>query len=186
MPGPYYSGRGDDGTSTLFGNKERLTKDSAIFELLGSLDELNCWIGVCRAQSKRENKEEIALLAPMLERIQQSLFTIQAHVASADKHLQQHDISALEADILQLADSFEAPTSFCLPGGSLLSSQLDLARSVARRCERYFITANRERLFPDSSLLSTYLNRLSSLLYVLVRYTNAQSGITETAPHYGA
>src|SRR3990167_9770757 len=47
-----YTGRGDDGTSSLFGQPERLPKTAAIFSALGALDELNSWLGVCKTFSK--------------------------------------------------------------------------------------------------------------------------------------
>lgn len=47
-----FTGRGDDGTSSLFGQSGRLPKTAAIFSALGALDELNSWLGVCKTLSQ--------------------------------------------------------------------------------------------------------------------------------------
>jgi cob(I)alamin adenosyltransferase len=40
-----YTGKGDNGTTKLFGCGERMSKSSAIAEALGSVDEINALIG---------------------------------------------------------------------------------------------------------------------------------------------
>ena len=42
-----YTRTGDKGTSALF-NNSRCSKSSAVFEMLGTLDELNCALGAAR------------------------------------------------------------------------------------------------------------------------------------------
>ncbi len=45
----FYTGKGDNGKSNLYNTSHRLPKDNLIFDLLGTLDELNSWLGLCGA-----------------------------------------------------------------------------------------------------------------------------------------
>ena len=65
-----YTRKGDGGSTGLFGTKERVTKDHTLIEALGSLDELNSLIGLCKAYA-RENDERTA---NELEQVQEVLF----------------------------------------------------------------------------------------------------------------
>jgi ATP:cob(I)alamin adenosyltransferase len=56
---------------------------------------------------------------------------------------------------------------FLLPGGTPMSSNLQLARAVCRRAERLLWTLNRHDPVPEDIL--KYINRLSDLLFVLAR-----------------
>ena len=47
-----YTGYGDKGTTTLFGCKqERISKSANIVEALGTVDELNAYLGVVKVHS---------------------------------------------------------------------------------------------------------------------------------------
>ena len=58
------------------------------------------------------------------------------------------------------------PTEFVVPGANRASAALDLARTVVRRAERLVVAAPVE-----GSLVHTYLNRLSDLLWAMARWT---------------
>lgn len=180
----YYTGRGDDGTSALFGDATRLPKNSPIFELLGTLDELNCWLGLCRATIASSSLPGAEYIQPMLLQAQESLFTIQAQVAGADLGLSLKRVKELETHISRLTEGLPQPQSFYLPGASLLGSYFDIARTIARRCERTFIVMVQERASDTTNIASAYLNRLSSLLYALVRFANKQTHNEEQSPSY--
>ena len=47
-----YTGKGDKGTTKLFKTPkgERISKSSAIFEALGSLDQINSFLGLCKVK----------------------------------------------------------------------------------------------------------------------------------------
>ena len=57
---------------------------------------------------------------------------------------------------------------FILPGGTLLSAQLQYARAVARRAERRLWTLHRTDPVPQAIL--RFINRLSDLLFVMARF----------------
>ncbi len=48
----YYTGKGDKGTTKLFNSKDRMDKGEQIFEVLGSLDELNSWLGLTSIEAR--------------------------------------------------------------------------------------------------------------------------------------
>lgn len=180
-----YTAKGDDGTTGLFGSKERISKTSPVTEALGTLDELNAVIGVCRAKYRDQNIAVDNVTVPeILFTIQQDLFVIQAQLAGADKHISQEKVDWLSGLTDTIEQQLEPITSFLLPGASELSSFVDLARTVARRSERRLVEVVEQNLVVLDSETLAYANRLSSVLYALVRLTNDILGGAETAPTY--
>ena len=59
-----------------------------------------------------------------------------------------------------------------MPGGSIASATLHMARTVVRRAERYVCQLSENEAVNEN--LKTYLNRLSDHLFVLARYMNEQ------------
>ena len=57
------------------------------------------------------------------------------------------------------------PTEFVVPGGSVVSAALDVARTVVRRAEREALS-----VVGAESVVIAYLNRLSDLLWALARW----------------
>ena len=53
-----YTRKGDDGTTKTIGDKRRMSKSSALSEALGTLDELNSFLGLCKIEAKRFDLEE--------------------------------------------------------------------------------------------------------------------------------
>ncbi|HEY9188164.1 MAG TPA: cob(I)yrinic acid a,c-diamide adenosyltransferase [Bacteroidota bacterium] len=171
-----YTRTGDDGkTSTLSG--KRVSKDSAIMQVNGTIDELNAVIGVALSYNNHEEIEEI------LEEIQSDLFVIGTEITLSEKSdtnkikISQYRIKRLEDLIDSITEKLPKLRNFILPGGSLLASHLHLARTVCRRAERTLVS------FIDETDLNTfslqYLNRLSDLLFVLSRYANKLDKIPE-------
>ncbi len=175
-----YTRKGDTGTSGLFGSKERFPKDSPVYEALGTLDELNSLLGVCRA--KAGVLSTFSDVASELVRVQQNLFIVQAEIAGAEKSIPKVRVDELECAVNDIEALIHNPHSFVLPGATELSALLDYARAVSRRAERAVIAARGIR--PVSAFTAAYLNRLSSLLYALARYTAMEAGVKEPAPAY--
>jgi cob(I)alamin adenosyltransferase len=180
----FYTGRGDKGKSKI--GSKNLPKDNALFQLLGELDELNCWLGLCKIIAGENRK--LKRIAPVLQEVQQSLFIVQAETAAmvssykpkviinADK------IRAMEKVINDIDLELPSIRKFIIPGGSRLSAQIDLARAVARRVERTAIAfSKRKKLRPE---LMQFLNRVSSLLFALARLANYRLKIKEENPSY--
>jgi cob(I)alamin adenosyltransferase len=67
--------------------------------------------------------------------------------------------------------------NFILPGGSIGSAHLHVARTTCRRAEREATTLARQESIGTNVLI--YLNRLSDALFVMARYENHQKGVAE-------
>jgi len=96
----------------------------------------------------------------------------------------QENIKEIEMIIDTIEQKLPPVKSFFIPGGSELSAIIDFARTVARRAEREVIGARDENMIEISLNSLSYLNRLSSLLYVLARVINHEKGIKEKTPSY--
>ena len=172
-----YTRKGDSGTTKSFSSKGRLSKTDPLFEALGTVDELNALLGVCKM------KAEGSLIARHLETIQQHLFILQAELAGAGKQLTAEHVLWLEHETDAIESTLPPITTFFLAGGTELSAQLDLARTVARRAERRVLAAHEGGVeLADASL--AYVNRLSSLLYAFARKANSSAGASEQPPTY--
>ena len=182
-----YTRKGDRGTSGLFGTPDRLPKNSPVFEALGALDECNSLLGVCRAYASQHKNngpttDHTIDIAREVVAAQECLFIIQAELAGAHEHLTQLHIDALERCISNIEKVVLVPHSFVIPGTNELSALFDYARAVSRRAERAVIGASGEHRVRPETL--AYLNRLSSLLYALARYTASGAGSKERSPTY--
>lgn len=174
-----YTRKGDGGISGLFGTKERLPKSHALYEALGTLDELNSLLGVSRTQAAALKEQRIA---QELKRVQETLFTVQASLAGADKKIGVASIESLERVIDSLEEVSGNPHAFVIPGATPLSATLDYARAVARRAERSVVRIT--AVHQVSHEVLAYLNRLSSLLYACARYVAVREGVQEDSPTY--
>ena len=174
-----YTGKGDKGKSNLINPKNRITKSSPIFEVLGSLDELNSYLGLCLVEAKNFPK-----IQEIIVNIQNQLYISQAYFAEAKIDIPADLLTKTEKTINQLSQSLEPKRVFVLSGGSRLSALFDVARTLARRSERVVVQLQDSQNKPIDSLILAYLNRLSSLLYVLARLANHLNGQTELAAKY--
>lgn len=175
----FYSGKGDDGASTLCGSTARFSKTDPRFEALGAIDELNSYLGICRALLVDDPKIDIAL-----KTAQEDLFIIQAELGAAGQStiapLSEKQLRAIEQIIDTLGAEVGEIKEFTLAGGAVLAAHLDFARTLARRAERRLV------MLKDilSQMVVPYLNRLSSLLFILARYVNKKEKIKEDHPSY--
>lgn len=179
-----YTRKGDDGTTGLWGSKKRLPKDHLILETLGSLDELNAYLGVCKVYAKNftHHLHNTKILIEILEKVQQHLFILQAEIAGADKTITQDIVDETELIIDTLEKKLPPIKTFFLSGGSDLSTHLDYARTLSRKTERRIISLQSDVSLSNES--KAYINRLSSLLYILTRFVNHTTESEEIPPSY--
>jgi cob(I)alamin adenosyltransferase len=166
---------GDKGESGL-ANGQRVSKDHLVFEVVGTLDELNSWLGLVATKMDTTFKDH----KDYLYEIQDTLFYVGAEVAQSPKaKLSSTAVTKLERRSEALQKSMEKNwiTKFLLPGGTELGAHLDIARTVCRRCERLMVAFSHQEKI--SSTLLRYLNRMSDYLYVLRCYVNLQEKYQE-------
>jgi cob(I)alamin adenosyltransferase len=172
-----YTKRGDDGKTNMYGCDQRISKSSAITEALGCLDEINSYLGVIKSKVvKKEIKD-------LVYRIQNDLFIIQAQVAGANKKIKEKEIKYFEEIILNTEKKIPQIKSFLISGANEISANFDFARTLARRAERRVVAVKEEGIAKIDFETLIFLNRLSSLLYVLARYEALESG-KEESPKY--
>lgn len=159
---------GDKGQSGL-ANGQRLSKDALIFEVLGTQDELNSWLGLILARLSDAFEEQKKYLLT----VQDTLFYIGAELAqSPTTKLSEQALSELEseAEKLQGAMAEGWTTQFLYPGGTEAAATTDVARAVSRRLERVVVRYAQE--VPVSPVILKFVNRLSDYLFVLRCYIN--------------
>jgi cob(I)alamin adenosyltransferase len=188
-----YTGFGDNGTTTLFDCKQtRISKSAMLIEALGSVDELNAYLGIVKVYTEQlPNKDEISnkvnkkiIYSKVLEDIQQNLFIIQAELGGSKMTVGKKELIKIENLINKIGEILPPITSFTISGGTIISSSLDFARTLARKAERRIISVKDEgsRIISDNTI--SYLNRLSSVLFALSRYANYLFSIQEIHPDY--
>lgn len=175
-----YTKTGDKGTTGLIGGK-RVEKHNPQLEAYGTIDELNSFVGLIRAFEIDKHEREV------LEKVQTMLFTVGAHLAVDDDHLEMKDkytctktdIELLEKEIDSINGLLPEMNCFVLPGGSKLVSYTHIARTICRRSERR-ITELME-VTDINELVLKYVNRLSDYLFVLSRKFAVDNKVVELA-----
>lgn len=173
-----YTRGGDKGLTSL-GGGQRIPKESARIDSYGTVDELNSVIGVAIASGLTDR------LAEELPVIQNELFHLGSDLCFIEEDKLKYNIPQIEARHVEkleaLIDEFSAVVgpleNFILPGGSLGSAHLHVARTVCRRAERHVVALSRDESIGE--YVVRYLNRLSDLLFVMSRYENHERGIAE-------
>jgi len=80
-------------------------------------------------------------------------------------------VEALEPVIDRYMDRVDLPPKFVITGGTTLSAQLDVARTVIRRAERR-VVALRDGGELASDAVLRYLNRASDLAFAMARFAD--------------
>jgi len=180
-----YTRKGDKGTTSTFGCDQRISKSSAVAEALGTLDEINSFLGVCKVLAQQAKVESGKLkVEEIINSAQQNLFIVQAELAGADKVITKEKVEEVEKIIDDIEKELPPIKTFFISGGTILSANLDFARTLVRRAERRVVGVYEEGEVKIGEYTISYLNRLSSLLYALARLSNHKSAITEKSPTY--
>lgn len=173
-----YTGKGDNGNTSLYGSKEKLSKSSPITEALGSLDEINSYLGICKT------KVADVEISEMINRVQNNLFIVQAQVAGADKKIQDGEVKIIEDIVGNIEKKLPSITSFLISGATEISAHFDFARTLVRRAERRVVAVSETNLGRIDVYTLAYLNRLSSLMYAYARLLAIDANKKEKAPTY--
>jgi cob(I)alamin adenosyltransferase len=167
-----------------------MSKSSKVAEALGALDEVNSYLGLCRADIRGRSAftvpagKRMRPVETVVHDVQQTLFIVQAEVAGAPKHVGKAKITGLETVTDSIESALPPIHSFSLSGGTYLSALFDVARTMARKAERRVVAMHEEGVQTVRPNTLAYLNRLSSLLFALARYANHVDAVKEEAPTY--
>lgn len=179
-----YTKTGDKGeTGLVSGN--RIPKSDIRIDLYGELDELNSRIGLCASELSMDL--EFQQVVNFLHHIQSAIFDLGSNLACEIENRARYKlpqisdefIADLELEIDKLDSELPELKNFILPGGSVTSAAIHVARTNTRTVERkllMYYEKTKEEL-PQNSVI--FLNRLSDYLFVLARYVNKQKGVDE-------
>ena len=167
-----YTRTGDDGTTAL-ATGERRPKSDLRFEAIGTIDELNAHVGLARLHAGTLAEDIAAMLARIqndLFDLGADLATPEKRPSRERLRISATQVERLENEIDTLNAHLAPLTSFVLPGGRPAATALHLCRTVARRAERLTVAlAARETVNPEAL---RYVNRLSDFFFVAARIAN--------------
>jgi len=171
-----YTRKGDDGTTSLWYGGQ-VPKHHGRTEAYGSLDEACAALGVARALCGPPQAE----LAADILRLQDDLFVAGAELATAPQAAErlkdgvsrttEEMVGALEEQIDRYMSRVELAPKFVIPGGTQLSAQLDVARTVIRRAERRISALSESGELASETILH-FANRASDLAYAMARFAD--------------
>ncbi len=167
-----YTKGGDNGNSGFIG-EQNISKDDPIFEVLGTIDELNSHIGLSLVGIEGDIRKELLNLQDML-------LSIGSEIAGGDGfRVSEENILFLESriDVYQKGTRADWYTKFLFPGGTKLAAHLDVSRAVSRRLERRMVAFVREN--KGFALVLKYFNRLSDYFFALRCFVNSEAGYEE-------
>lgn len=178
---PIYTRKGDQGKTSLV-NGQKIWKNSQRTTTYGTVDELNCNLGVVVAEIGKSSKRNQANLLEILTSIQNDLFYIGSFLANPESRDVGIDlkkrVEIFEKKIDEMASRLPVLKNFILPGGGRVGALLQVCRAVARRAEREVITLSQKEKIDENVLV--YFNRLSDLLFTMSRFANFSERKKET------
>jgi cob(I)alamin adenosyltransferase len=167
--------KGDAGITRLGGGGQISKADSRV-EAYGSIDELNTFIGVARANCADSE------VCAVIRAIQRELFVVGSAVSTrpeAKKPIPEIT-KAMVQRLDELVERWETEPGilrdWSIPGEFAGSAAFDAARAICRRAER----ANVRYVTSGGVIQPTvleYLNRLSDVLWLCARVIEARHGI---------
>jgi cob(I)alamin adenosyltransferase len=174
----FFTRTGDEGYTGLLG-EGRVPKYHLRTEALGTVDEATAALGLARSMCRAPQ------IAPVILTIQRDLYKLMAEVAATVENAAAfHAID--EARVLWLEEQTNAtservniPREFIVPGDTAAGATLDLARAIVRRAERRVAELLHQGEIVNKELVR-YLNRLSSLIFVLELMENQYEGHSTT------
>ncbi len=170
----FYTKKGDDGYTSLLG-KGRAPKYDRRIETVGALDEANAVLALARTLSLAPETSAILLV------VHRDLYHMMAEVAATPeeagryRQITAERVSWLENQVDSLSQKVSIPAGFIIPGDSKAGAAMDLARTVVRRAEGHIARLVRSKKLANREILR-YINRLSSLCFVLELLENQAAG----------
>ncbi len=166
---------GDAGeTSLMYGR--RVPKTDARVDAYGCVDELNAALGLVRVTATDP------LLADHVLAIQKELILVMGELATAQEDLSRYRKDGYEVTTGAMVDRLTAVIDelekdkllhfkgWAIPGSTMLSAALDIARTTCRRAERRVAALLDDESAGFNREILRYLNRLSDLCWLLGRY----------------
>ena len=161
-------------TSLMYGH--RVPKTDPRVDAYGCVDELNAALGLARSLCDDKSVSEQILAA------QKDLIVVMGELAISPQDRQRYVKEGFQLTSEKMVDQITAlivdfekdkslyPKDWVIPGGTVASAALDIARTTCRRAERRVA-----ELKDLNSEILRYLNRLSDLCWILARLVEKRS-----------
>ena len=170
-----YTRTGDDGTTGM-ADGSRVSKADLRFDAMGKIDLLNSQIGLLRGYLTQDNQTQDSQFQPnhaqfdaKLSRLQHQLFNLGGELAMPEyRGILAEYVIELENQIDEWNTHLPPLKDFILPAGTIVTSQVHIARCYCRDAERLLVALN-SRDANVSPLSLQFINRLSDWLFVLAR-----------------
>lgn len=187
-----YTRKGDFGKTGLLGGGKLYKCDPQI-DSYGNVDELNSWLGLILSSLSVPSEFEDATYQRIIQFVrdcQNDLFVIGSWLSL--KSLEDGSkyslpdvpgVDNMEEIIDMMETELPALKNFIIPGGSVVTSYIHLARTVCRRAERSVVLLLQTKeskedteITENNEILAVikYLNRFSDFLFVFARYISKQ------------
>jgi cob(I)alamin adenosyltransferase len=167
--------RGDQGQTSLPGGC-RVSKGDLRIECYGGIDELISQLGFARSICEHQD------IAAQIKSIQQDLFRVAAAIGTpkdasvSAPEITKTMVDALENEVHKIEVMPGILGDWSIPGESVASAALDVARTVCRRAERLTVNLSESQALSFPNVIP-YLNRLSDLLWLMGRLVEIRSGV---------
>ena len=165
---------GDTGeTALMYGRRVRKTDPRV--DAYGCVDELNAALGMARVTAPDPFTQELLLS------VQKELILVMGELATAAEDRARYAKDGYETTSVAMVDRLTAAIDelekdkllhykgWAIPGSTVISAQLDIARTTCRRAERRVAALLESEAGLNLEVLR-YLNRLSDLCWLLARY----------------
>lgn len=172
-----YTKKGDKGSTKVFDKKSGqlvgISKKSCKIRAIGSIDELNSFLGIVTSKLTEYKKDW-----KRIEDIQGNLFVINSILAGSSLRFSKNKVNKLEQDIDDWEGSLPVLKNFIFYSGSEVSSLLFYARALCRKAERSLVSF--QKTYPNVNPdILVYFNRLSDYLFMMARKVNFDLGVKE-------
>ena len=161
-----FTGSGDRGMTSLKRDRNVSKADDRI-QAIGEIEDLITHIGMIKLHA-----DDVSLKAD-LEKIQRNLLICIEGINDPyhkDNKISEEEVKILNEKTENLKASYPMTAYEPLPGGCEASLRIDMARSVARRAERWL--ASSDKKYGGQPARKQYMNQISDYLYALARYTD--------------
>lgn len=145
----------------------------------GPSTRLSAALGLARAACQADQS------GPIILEVQRDLYNLMTEIAASPKNtdrfakMSAERVVWLETQTDTLNAIIEMPDDFILSGDSAAGAALDLSRTIVRRAERRVAELWHKKILQNQEVLR-YMNRLSSLCFVLELLENQAAGKTST------
>jgi cob(I)alamin adenosyltransferase len=158
----------------------RVRKSDPRVDSYGCVDELNAALGLARVSAGE------GTIGSELLGVQKELIVVMGELATAPDDLQRYvrdgyqlTSSVMVDRLTAIIDDLEQGKllhykGWAIPGSTMLSAALDLARTTCRRAERRVAVLGEQAPGVNPEILR-YLNRLSDLCWLLARFAEKQA-----------